>query len=194
MSTLAFYYPPRAHYFKKELVEFLLLSREQGIKPMTVLGSYAGAIGQPQFMPSSYRHFAINLTGSKKIDLRNNTNDVITSVANYFKQHGWENGQPIAAPVQLRKTLFTKSIPASNKPSLSLQILQNYGIRHHLNFSEDMPVGVIRLEDKYQEQYWIGFKNFYVIRRYNTSELYAMAVYQLAEGLKSAHTKDKLKT
>lgn len=188
LSTLAFNYRRRAPYFKKELEHFLLLSREQGIKPTTVLGSYTGAIGQPQFMPSSHRAYAVSQSGSKKIDLRNNHKDVIDSVANYFKKNGWQTGRPIAIPTIVPKSFFqtANEISSHKKPVTSLQQLQEYGLKHNLKFPAKTPIGIIRLQALNDPEYWIGFKNFYVIKRYNSSDHYAMAVYQLAEYLKNS--------
>lgn len=189
LSTLAFAYPPRSAYFKRELVQFLLLTREQEIQPTSIKGSYAGAMGQPQFMPSSYRYYAVNFSNeqSQKIDLRHNPKDAIGSVANFFKKHGWQINQPIAMPATSHSTLFgstSKLLASHKKPVISLQQLPQYGFKHNVSLPPETPVGIVRLEAKQKPEYWVGFKNFYVIKRYNTSELYAMAVHQLSEQLK----------
>jgi membrane-bound lytic murein transglycosylase B len=148
LSNIAFSDSSRAHYFRNELEEFLLLTREQHLNPLTVMGSYAGAIGQPQFMPSSYRHYAVNFSGSGSIDLSHNEEDVIGSIANYYSKHGWFHNQPVAQ----------KTTAYSTRSEAKLIELQGY----------------------FGTEYWLGFHNFEVIKRYNPSDLYAMAVYQLS--------------
>ncbi|HSW69104.1 MAG TPA: lytic murein transglycosylase B [Gammaproteobacteria bacterium] len=164
LSNVAFSDSPRAPFFKNELEQFLLLAREQHLDPLKVMGSYAGAIGQPQFMPSSYRHYAVNFSGNSKIDLSSNEVDVIGSIANYYKQHGWEPHQPIVIRTHLRPQSFGFLAYLTHK-SLSVP---------------NQKTKFIELQGYYGREYWLGYSNFEVIKRYNPSNLYAMAVYQLS--------------
>jgi len=163
LSNLAFNNnSSRSSYFKRELEEFLLLVHEENLNPFNVLGSYAGAIGQPQFMPSSYRRYAINFSGSGKIDLSHNEVDVIGSIANYYKKHGWKLNQPVAIPTSTQKPL------------------EKYDILSAKSSSTQKKTKIIQLIGYTGKEYWLGFHNFDVIKRYNSSNLYAMAVYQLS--------------
>jgi membrane-bound lytic murein transglycosylase B len=182
LSNLAFTDGRRAGFFKKELTEFLLLTREQKLDPMSVMGSYAGAIGQPQFMPSSYRYYAINFSGTGTIDLMNDEVDVIGSIANYYKKHGWAINQPIAMQAAIIPNQYTYMM--RNSPSnqtLKVADLSKYGIFPKTKISQSqLPVKIIQLDNRYSKEVWLGFPNFDVIKRYNQSDLYAMAVYQLS--------------
>ena len=187
LVTLAFNYPPRAAFFKSELEQYLLLTREEGVDPLSMTGSYAGAMGQTQFISSSYRHYAIDFDGDGKRDLWDNTADAIGSVANYFKQHGWERGAAVAVPVTVTvgggeaQALVDKGL----KPSLKVADLQRLGVKQTDALSADDRVALIALEQKEGAEYWAGLQNFYVITRYNHSPLYAMAVYQLSEEIRA---------
>jgi membrane-bound lytic murein transglycosylase B len=181
LANLAFN-TSRSPFFKKELAEFLLLTREQHLEPLKVMGSYAGAIGQPQFMPSSYRAYAVNFSGSGKIDLMNDEVDVIGSIANYYKKNGWKKNLPVAVPAKILGNRYDY-LQRKNKIShaMSSHELAKYGIvpkyEQHNNIGK---VKVIQLQNHYNNEYWLGFHNFEVIRRYNPNDLYAMAVYQLS--------------
>jgi membrane-bound lytic murein transglycosylase B len=179
LTNIAFSDSHRATYFRKELEEFLLLSREHNLDPLSVYGSYAGAIGQPQFMPSSYRAYAVNFSGNGKIDLSHNEVDVIGSVANYYKKHGWIFNQTVALPASVSGYKYYKLL--SNKKSLPLSDYTDLGIYPRGYANEDLKAKLIQLKGYYRNEYWLGFHNFDVIKRYNTSTLYAMAVYQLSE-------------
>lgn len=180
LSTLAFDYPKRSRFFRRELSQFLLLTREQKLNPLAIQGSYAGAIGQPQFMPSSYRHYAVDYTGSGQADLLNNTSDVIASVANYFNKHGWQANQPVVEPaVRINKARWVNF--AAKRPKYRIKTLEKYGYEPTQQPEDNPLAGVIKLKTENKPEYWIGFNNFYVITRYNTSKLYAMAVYQLSQ-------------
>lgn len=184
LSNIAFSDSKRAPYFRNELEQFLLLAREEHIDPMTVTGSYAGAIGQPQFMPSSYRYYAVNFSGSGKTDLMHDEIDVIGSIANYYKKHGWKTNQPVAVQASVIGDRFTYWM-RNNSPtqSFSFDELAKYGVvpKHKINSAdENLKVKVIELDSRYSKEYWLGFHNFGVIKRYNASDLYAMAVYQLS--------------
>jgi len=182
LSNIAFNHSSRSKYFRSELEQFLLLTREEHLDPLKVMGSYAGAIGQPQFMPSSYRHYAVNFSKSGKTDLMHNEVDVIGSVANYYSKNGWNNTQPVAVPAIMigdRYNYLVKKNKISQPTTIS--DLSNYGIipKRKIGF-DDLRVKVIELQNRYNKEYWIGFHNFDVIKRYNPSDLYAMAVYQLS--------------
>ena len=190
LSTLAFDYPPRSKFFLSELEEFLLLAREEKWDPSQIRGSYAGAMGKPQFMPSSYRKFAVDFSAHGKRDLLNDTDDSIGSVANYFKEFGWEKGGEIIIPALAIGEKFKPHIASkfNPEPTLSLNQVTELGIK--LNGShklKDQPFALIVLEGKSGPEYWLGAKNFYVITRYNHSDHYAMAVYNLSQKIKEKH-------
>ncbi len=169
LANLAFSDSPRAPFFRKELEEFLLLVREQHLNPLKVKGSYAGAMGQPQFMPSSYRHYAVNFSGGSKIDLCEDEVDVIGSIANYYQKHGWKMHQPVAIKTALKGWHYGLSDQTTVDPA-------DYGIQ---SLSNQKPK-LIELQGYFGREYWLGFHNFDVIKRYNPNNLYAMAVYQLS--------------
>jgi membrane-bound lytic murein transglycosylase B len=185
LSTIAFGYPRRADYFRKELEEFLLLTREQKLNPLEVYGSYAGAMGQAQFMPSSYRHYAVDFTGSGSINLSANAADAIGSVANYFAVHGWRTGEPTVAPARVAADANYKQLDIKKRNAqYPLQTLAKHGVQPDTTMAA-IPdkANIVKLDGENAQEYWLGFNNFYVITRYNTSNLYAMAVHQLAEKL-----------
>jgi membrane-bound lytic murein transglycosylase B len=182
LSNIAFSDSSRAAYFKTELEQFLLLTRDEHLNPLKVMGSYAGAIGQPQFMPSSYRSYAVNFSKSGKTDLMNNEIDVIGSVANYYKKAGWIINQPVAVRAEMVGDRYNYLIKKGkiNKPT-TIAELSKFGIIPSRNIGyENLKVKVIELPNRYNNEYWIGFRNFDVIKRYNPNDLYAMAVYQLS--------------
>jgi membrane-bound lytic murein transglycosylase B len=182
LSNIAFSNSSRAPFFRKELEQFLLLSREENIDPFKIMGSYAGAIGQPQFMPSSYRYYAVNFSGSGKTDLMHNEIDVIGSIANYYSKHGWKNNEPIATQAMIIGDRYNYLMRNNKiKQPLTIEELSRYGIIPKNKIAQDdLKVKVIELENRYSKEYWLGFNNFAVIKRYNPSDLYAMAVFQLS--------------
>ena len=184
LATLAFDYPPRAPFFRNELEQFLLMARENGVSPLEYKGSYAGAIGIPQFMPSSQRNFAVDFDGDNRIDLRGSATDATGSVARFLRMHGWQPGAPIAAAARVNDDPLTL-IAAGIKPSMPLQELRNQGVV--AEGDAERPAALIDLvsPDRLTE-YWVGFDNFYAITRYNRSSFYAMSVFQLAEALREA--------
>ncbi|MCX7114658.1 MAG: lytic murein transglycosylase B [Gammaproteobacteria bacterium] len=187
LSTLAFDYPPRSPFFKKELSEFLLLCREHHASPTTYLGSYAGAMGKPQFMPSSYRYYAADFLGHPHKDLMHDDQAVIASVANYFRQHGWRSNEPIAQPALLRGYGYKKIDTALKSAAYPIDHLKQVGISPlSLASNEPNKAGLIQLETQSGPEYWMAYPNFYVITRYNTSPQYALVVYLLSEQLKQA--------
>jgi len=187
LSNLAFSNSPRAPFFRKELTEFLLLTHEQKLDPLKIMGSYAGAIGQPQFMPSSYRYYAVNFSGSGKTDLMHNEVDVIGSIANYYRLHGWVTNAPIAVQAVMKgdKYTYLTQFDKGNQ-SYTFADLSKYGILPKIPVQDETPrVKLIQLDSRYSTEYWLGFRNFDVIKRYNQSDLYAMAVYQLSYYIKT---------
>jgi membrane-bound lytic murein transglycosylase B len=188
LTTLAFDYPRRAEFFRVELENYLLLSREKGLDMLKTRGSYAGAIGIPQFMPSSYRRYAIDFNGNQTVDLRREARDAIGSVANYLQGYGWVAGQPIAERVNLGtepqdlgphtlaewSTLGVVSSHVGAAPNLSARLL---------NFATDAG----------DQEWWLAFENFEVVTRYNNSNYYAMSVTQLAEQLSQTHKLSSLR-
>lgn len=193
LATLGFDYPPRAKFFRKELKELFLLERDAGIDITKVKGSYAGAMGMPQFMPSSYREYAVDGNNDGKIDLMESKADIIHSVANYFKVHGWEKDLPVAARAQLSdnadKSIFSKEY----KPSTTLAKANTSGAKATScntakdSFCYDLPnntkVAPLELDVENGHEYWLVTNNFYAITRYNHSHLYAMAVFQLSQAI-----------
>jgi len=180
LSTLAFDYPPRADFFRKELKQFLLLAREQQVDPLGLNGSYAGAMGLPQFMPSSFRAYAVDFDGDGHINIWTDPTDAIGSVASYFKQHGWQAGEPVVSQAELSMDSAQDAITQGLEPQMSLGQLRAAGWRTHDVLGDDLKVTAIRFEGADGPEYWVGLPNFYVITRYNRSAMYAMAVYQLA--------------
>ncbi len=182
LSNIAFSKSTRAAFFRSELEEFLLLTREQHLDPLKVMGSYAGAIGQPQFMPSSYRRFAVSYNGHSKIDLTNNQFDIIASIANYYKSHGWETNKPIAVPSQTNNHPFHFFFFRDGEKShlLSRSTLAEYRSPKDDELLKNNPHKVISLHTYWGEENWFGFHNFDVIKRYNASDLYAMSILQLS--------------
>ncbi len=193
LTNIGFSNSSRAKYFRSELEQFLLLTREHHLNPLSVMGSYAGAIGQPQFMPSSYRYYAVNFSKSGKIDLMNNEVDVIGSIANYYSKFGWKLNEPIAIQARVigdRYAYLTKKILIDKQ--LTMNELSRYGVVPiHKIRQDDLKVKVIELESRYSKEYWLGFHNFGVIKRYNSSDLYAMAVYQLSAYISALKEQDK---
>ena len=184
LVTIAFDYPKRATFFKKELEQYLLLVKEESLDARELKGSYAGAMGKPQFISSSYRHYAVDFNGDGKRDLLNNTEDAIGSVANYFKKHGWKKGSPIAVTASYKSDQpFGKY---DMKPEFKVSELSNSGIFPSQPVQPSALATPIRLEQPDHEEFWLGLENFYVITRYNHSNLYAMAVFQLSQSLKQA--------
>ncbi len=186
LATLAFAYPPRAKFFRSELAQYLLLTKELHLNPRKVKGSYAGAMGMPQFMPSSYRHYAVDFSGNKRKDLFHNSADAIGSVANYLNKAGWKRGQLIAVPAKITGDKYKKLLNAKLKPIYTVAQLKTYGIEPTVPLPGATKVNIIELQYKNDFKYWIGLKNFYAITRYNTSIHYAMAVLQLANKISAS--------
>ncbi len=188
LSTLAFDYPRRASYFRKELENFLLLTRAEGIDPLVPRGSYAGAMGFGQFMPGSFRSYAVDFDGDGHRDLWRNPHDAIGSVANYFKQHGWRTAAPVAAPAQVSGAAYPALVSRKlGQPQYSVASLQAQGVTLQAPVSSVQAAMLLEFQGREGPEYWLGFDNFYVITRYNHSQLYAMAVYQLGQEIRERH-------
>lgn len=182
LGNLAFNQNHRHGYFRKELECFLLLTRKYHLDPLKVMGSYAGAIGQPQFMPSSYLRYGIKLSKRGYPDLIHNDADAIASIANYYHQHGWRRQQPVAVRAYLLSKRYNFSTKKNTQRYMTIAQLNRYGVIPKYKASADHALAkVITLEKSHTRyEYWLGFHNFEVIKRYNASNLYAMAVYQLS--------------
>ncbi|MEJ2255734.1 MAG: lytic murein transglycosylase B [Woeseiaceae bacterium] len=187
LVTLAFDYPRRAKFFRSELEHFLVLAREEGLDATEPLGSYAGAMGRPQFMPSSFRAYAVDATGDGKRDIWNNWADVAGSVANYFVEHGWRPGEEVAARATLGPA-WSGPLPEPKNilsASETVQSLSTKGV----TFATDLPLDsdgqLLAYEGDDGPEYWVGFHNFFVITRYNRSTMYALAAWQLGQQIAS---------
>ena len=193
LSTLGFAYPPRSQFFSKELEQFLVLSREEQIKLESARGSYAGAMGLGQFMPSSYRQYAVDMDKDGRRDLWDNMQDILGSVANYLHKHGWKLHQPVARRAELDSTPPPQALlKAGLKPEKTARSFRKQGIRAKPPVADETRVALLSLEQKNGPEYWLTMNNFYVITRYNRSPLYAMAVYQLSEAIREAYEQARL--
>lgn len=188
LSTLAFAYPPRARFFRSELESFLLLCRDEGVDLGNALGSYAGAMGAGQFIPSSYRAYAVDGDDDGRRDLWEDWDDILASVANYFSRNGWRQGELVAEPATLNERF------AGEEPSNALEIADTVGSLRGAGFDpetelpDSMPAAIFALErDERSFEYWLGFHNFYVITRYNRSFKYALAAYQLSQAIRDKY-------
>jgi len=184
LATLGIDYPRRSKFFLKELEHLLLLSKEEGFDALSLMGSYAGAMGKPQFIASSYRHYAVDFDGDGIRDLLNNTDDTIGSVANYFRKHGWKPNNPVTLAATVNGKKYQQILDKGIKPKTAITKAQEYGIEYNAKIEPNNKFALIELKQKNNVEYWIALNNFYVITRYNHSELYAMAVFQLAESIK----------
>ncbi|MFA7664860.1 MAG: lytic murein transglycosylase B [Burkholderiaceae bacterium] len=186
LSTLSFDYLRRADYFRSELEQFLLLARTEGFDPLEIRGSYAGAIGLPQFMPGSIRRWAVDFDGDGRVDLRHSTADAIGSVANFLAEHGWQPGAPARYAVRIADPRrIGPLIDAGITPSFTPDALRDYGVASLDPVGEDTRLALIDLPNGDDPpDYWLGAQNFFVITRYNRSSFYASAVLDLAEALR----------
>lgn len=187
LSTLAFRYPPRSKFFRSELGHFLALTREEGMPILSPIGSYAGAMGLGQFMPSSYRAYAVDFDGDGKRDIWTNPSDAIGSIANYLSRHGWQRGEPIAHKTTIAKAIPTALLDKGSKPSIGVMDLKSAGVSTTNLPANAAKVALITLTQQDEEEYWLTRQNFYSITRYNHSRMYAMAVTQLAEAIRQKY-------
>ncbi|MBM3367829.1 MAG: lytic murein transglycosylase B [Betaproteobacteria bacterium] len=186
LSTLAFHYPPRASYFRSELEQYLLFTRDAGLDVFSVKGSYAGAIGIPQFMPGSYRRFAVDFDGDGTIDLRGSPADAVGSVANFLREHGWLRGELVQLPAQVSGDAHHVMLEAGILPGrFTLASLREHGVGTRSSLPLDTAVALIDLPTPgAATEYRLGLRNFYVLTRYNRSSFYAAAVHDLAQELR----------
>ena len=183
LATLAFDYPKRADFFRNELVQFLILTREEGIDATVPVGSYAGAMGRPQFMPSSFRAYAVDATGDGKRDIWNDWADVSGSVANYFLEHGWRSGEEVTAQATLG-TQWNGPVPEpanTLKASGTVEALSRKGVVFTTDLCADSKGELLTYEGNSGIEHWVGFHNFFVITKYNRSAMYALAAHQLGQ-------------
>jgi len=185
LTTLAFDYPPRAEFFRGELEQFLLFARETGLDVFSVYGSYAGAIGMPQFMPGSYRRYAIDYDKDGQVDLWRNPADVIGSVASYLKEFGWKDGEPVVAPARVEPAERQALLDLGLKPSLTLEQWRTRGADTSLALPDSLPACVFSVDLVSGPEFWFGFDNFYALLQYNRSRNYALAIVELAREIAS---------
>jgi membrane-bound lytic murein transglycosylase B len=200
LATLAFDYytytekrESRKIFFTTQLEHLLLLAREQGKDPLTLKGSYAGAMGWGQFMPNSYRNYAVDYDGDEFADIWTNPTDAIGSVANYFKQHGWKSGLPVASRAHINEVPDSTSFNTMKRPKKTIAEFSAQGYTTTDQLAKDLTAFPLRFEAKYGQEYWLGLHNFYVIGRYNPRAKYAMAVHQLSQQIRTSRcesTKD----
>jgi membrane-bound lytic murein transglycosylase B len=186
LATLAFDYPPRSPFFRGELEQFLLMSREESLDPLVPLGSYAGAMGIPQFMPSSFRAYAVDGDGDGRRDLWRSWGDVFSSVANYLMLHGWRQGEPVMAPADAGGADLAGLEFGTLALTETVQSLRARGVKFDTMLPDDAPAVLLQLAGPDGPQYRVGFTNFHAITRYNRSQLYASAVADLAEAIAAA--------
>jgi membrane-bound lytic murein transglycosylase B len=194
LSTLAFDYPPRAAFFRKELEQFLLLIREEDMDPADATGSYAGAMGAPQFMPSSFRAYAVDSSNDGRRDIWRNWADVIGSVANYFVKHGWQSGNEVVSQATIAGRWVGPSPANILKPAETVGSLSQQGVMFTTELPGDHPSQLLTLEGDRGMEHWVGFHNFFVITRYNRSVMYALAVHQLGQEIALARAMAKNET
>lgn len=188
LATLSFRYPKRAVFFQKELENYLLLTRDYQLAPLELYGSYAGALGIPQFMPSNYRQFAVSYDGKPSVNLLQDHDDAIASIAFYLQKAGWRNGQPVAVPAVIadgkaKPWLFSKDA----KPIFRIRTLAKFGINAAEEQSPMRKSALIVMHNTHDQEYWITFQNFYAIMAYNPRTTYAMAIYQLSEAIRKGY-------
>jgi membrane-bound lytic murein transglycosylase B len=183
LGTLAFDYEPRAKYFRGELEQFLLMTREESIDPLLPLGSYAGAMGIPQFMPTSFRSYAVDGGGDGHRDLWSDWSDVFASVGNYLKVHGWRSGEPVMTTADVSAADIDGIETQKLDLSTTIGELRKRGVKLDTGLPADSKAVLIRLEGASGAEYRVGFTNFYAITRYNRSAMYASVVSDLADAV-----------
>jgi len=186
LTTLGFDYPRRADFFRGQLIEFMQMVREENLDPTALVGSYAGAMGYGQFIPSSFRNYAVDFDADGKRNIWSNKVDAIGSVANYFSEHGWKTGEPVRSNVVMNDPADPQWINAGLKPEVSLAEWEARGISTRRDLDPEQKATLMELTMEDGEHYWFGLHNFYVITRYNHSHLYAMAVYELSQAIREA--------
>ena len=184
LVTLSFDYPPREKFFREELEQFLLLTRDAHLDPKTLKGSYAGAMGAPQFMPSNYRRYAVDADANGRIDLWNDWPDVCASVGNYLKEHGWNAGEPVLGEATVLPEKAGDLDGRKLDLSETVGSLAAKGVSFDATLPPEAPAVLIAADEPDGVHWRVGYNNFFVITRYNHSALYAMAVYELAAAVK----------
>ena len=189
LTTIGFDYPRRAEFFRNELTEFLLLAKEERSNPLTFKGSYAGAMGMPQFMPSSFRKWAVDFDGDGRRDIWNSRSDAIGSVANYFKQHGWKRGGGLVVPAQVQPGPKIDQL-VGDKFNLHYTVgeLKRMGVTPVGTVADSEQAVLVPLETSPGvTEYWLGLNNYYTVTRYNKSTLYAKAAQELSEAIEARY-------
>jgi membrane-bound lytic murein transglycosylase B len=199
LTTLGFDYPPtptraaRMEFFRGELENILLLARDSGVDPFSLYGSYAGAIGWPQFMPGSIRKYAVDFDGDGKIDLRNSPVDAIGSVANFLAEHGWKRGEPLVFPASVSMESnrgWDMFIGQPLEAKFKLDEMKAAGVTPTVEPPADMQFGLVDLQNGGEPtEYWLGAANFFAITQYNRSFFYAMSVIDLGRAVRSARNR-----
>lgn len=189
LTTLGFDYPRRSKFFQKELKNLLILAREQKLDITKLTGSYAGAMGIPQFMPSSYRAYAVDYTADQQANIWEAEADAIASVANYLNLHGWKPGQPVASRANVKGSKYETVLSKGFKPDKKLNQVTRSGWDSMNDIPPSSQVLAMKLEGLDGPEYWLGMNNFYVITRYNRSRMYALAVHELARAVQSDYKK-----
>lgn len=189
LTTLSFNYPKRAEFFRGQLEEYLLLTRELRIDPLKLKGSYAGAMGMPQFIPSSYRNYAVDFDGDGRPDILGSTADAIGSVAHYLKSFGWQRNEPVIDEVRIEDSHYAWLESNSIEPLVTVKELRRYGVAPVGNIDLKRLATLITLETEDGPSHRLGYNNFYVITRYNRSTRYAMAVYELSQLIRAQYEK-----
>ena len=187
LATLAFDYPKRAKFFRNELMQFLILAREENLDATLPIGSYAGAMGRPQFMPSSFRAYAVDATGDGKRDIWNDWADVSGSIANYFLEHGWRAGEEVTSQATLSGRWASPVPEPRNKLKVAetVESLSRKGVVFATDLCADSKAELLTYEGDTGIEHWVGFHNFFVITKYNRSAMYALAAHQLGQEILS---------
>ena len=189
LTTLGFDYPPRAKFFRKELTQFLLLAREEGKSPGELMGSYAGAMGYGQFIPSSYRHYAVDFDADGVRDIWSNPEDAIGSIANYFAMHKWRGDEVVALPVTVAAEQVDAAVNGGLELTYTVAELRGLGVqltdKQMANLGSTSKAALYKLDGADGDEYWMAMHDFYVITRYNHSHMYALAVHELSQAIKA---------
>jgi membrane-bound lytic murein transglycosylase B len=189
LATLAFDYPPRSAFFRSELRQLFLLARDEQLDIGTLTGSYAGALGPPQFIPSSYRNFAVDGSGDGRRDLLRNWDDIVASIANYFAKHNWQPGQPIVTRAEFARDAVRPTGPTELVLKDTVGSLARQGVQFTTDLPATAPAILVTLKGEDGDEFWVGFQNYYAITRYNRSTMYALAVFQLSEAIAAGTTR-----